>query len=254
MRAGLKGVVFVAALVPLGGCVSHNWAAGPGMSMVNFEADSAKCRLFGRANVPSFGFEASGSPKFVASAAAGAALGSAIGSAIHQNADYNDCMQARGWRVADNVAPVAPAASVQAPVYAATPAQAVVVQPLAPTPVRAPVGGDPALKGFAVEPMTTAPVATPRRGLGVRTAQVTEMGAYSSRIDPPRGLVITSVLRGQAASSAGLLPGDVILAFGTAPLMTVDDLQRGLADVIANSVVEAQVWRDEHEMTVRFQF
>jgi hypothetical protein len=43
------------------------------------------------------GFFAVGSPGFVA----GAAIGAGIGEAIRANEDFNDCMAANGWVVAD---------------------------------------------------------------------------------------------------------------------------------------------------------
>jgi hypothetical protein len=54
----------------------------------------------------------------VASYSAGAALGVGIASAIEQNENFNDCMQARGWRIADGKAPV-PEATLAIPIPAA---------------------------------------------------------------------------------------------------------------------------------------
>lgn len=84
--------VFIAAA----GCATQNWVAGPDARGTVQEA-SAQCSIFAR-HSDQGSFEASGSPKFVA----GAAAGYAVGRIIESNADYNDCMAASGWLPADN--------------------------------------------------------------------------------------------------------------------------------------------------------
>jgi hypothetical protein len=119
----MRKLILGAALL-LGGCVTHTFAPGPGMSAINFEPDSAQCRLIARGLETGFNFAASGSPKFVAASTGGAALGYAISSAVEQNSNFNDCMEARGWRVVDGQQPVATGVSVNTDVA---------VQPLAET-------------------------------------------------------------------------------------------------------------------------
>jgi hypothetical protein len=99
-------------------CVHHAFAPGPGQTAWDFEPDAAKCRLFARGAGSGYSFAAAGSPRFVASYSAGAALGVGIASAIEQNENFNDCMQARGWRIADGKAPV-PEATLAIPIPAA---------------------------------------------------------------------------------------------------------------------------------------
>ena len=90
-------------LLCLTGCAQHIYAPGPGMSPEAFGPDSARCRLFARGSQRDFEFGAYGSPKFVAASTAAAGLAYAIGTAIETDQNFDDCMQARGWR------PVSPA-------------------------------------------------------------------------------------------------------------------------------------------------
>ena len=86
---------FAACALLLTGCATHNWAPGPGMEGANVGAAKAKCDYIARHGGGSF--EASGSTKYVV----GAAVGFAIGESIRANQDFNDCMQANGWLIAD---------------------------------------------------------------------------------------------------------------------------------------------------------
>ena len=93
----------VAASLLLAGCVSHTWAPPPGGSSVTFEQQSAQCRLFARGITPSGGFvAASGKPAFVGAFVGGALIGSAIGNAVATQNNFNDCMSASGWLIADH--------------------------------------------------------------------------------------------------------------------------------------------------------
>lgn len=78
----------------LGACASHTWAPGPD-AKGTYEEASAKCSLLARHS--GGGFYAQGTPSFVA----GATLGAAVGEAIRTQTDFNDCMAATGWVVAD---------------------------------------------------------------------------------------------------------------------------------------------------------
>ena len=77
----------------LAGCAQHNWTPGPGMSLSQFEPEKAECSLVARNG--GTGFYAYGNAKFVA----GATLGHAIGESIRAQADFNNCMSARGWHI-----------------------------------------------------------------------------------------------------------------------------------------------------------
>lgn len=88
-------VAFGLSLLVLAGCATHTWAPGPD-AKGTFEEANAQCQLMARHSGGSY--YASGTPSFVAGATAGAA----IGEAIRTQADYNDCMAASGWQVADS--------------------------------------------------------------------------------------------------------------------------------------------------------
>jgi S1-C subfamily serine protease len=239
MRRLLNAALLIGALAGLCACANHTFAPGPGMSAGDFGPDAARCRLFARGSDPSFSFDASGSPKFVAGAMAGAVVAGAIATAVRENANFNDCMEARGWRIADNAQPAAATTSVAATTSA--------VQGAAP----------PAATTLAVPDGTSrAPDPPPaaRRNLGIRASNVTDALAYSSQLDPPRGLVVIAVMQDGAASAARLQTGDVILSFGATPLMTVADLQRVLTTTAANSAVPVQIWRDRQELAANLQF
>jgi hypothetical protein len=107
VKAFVRGA-FGLSLLLLAGCATHTWAPGPD-AKGTFEEAKAQCQLMARHSGGSY--YASGTPSFVAGATAGAA----IGEAIRTQADFNDCMSASGWTVADDKAgsSAARAASVQ---------------------------------------------------------------------------------------------------------------------------------------------
>jgi hypothetical protein len=87
--------VLVAFGLLVSGCASHTWAPGPGMSAADFGPAKARCSLMARHGGGDF--SAYGTPSFVA----GAAVGNAIGESVRAQQDFNDCMEASGWRIAD---------------------------------------------------------------------------------------------------------------------------------------------------------
>ena len=82
------------SVLSLAGCATHTWVAGPDARGTFSEADG-RCKLL--ANNTGGGFYAQGSQQFVA----GAALGAAIGEGIKAQNNYNACMEASGWEIAD---------------------------------------------------------------------------------------------------------------------------------------------------------
>jgi len=220
-------IALATALFSLGACVNHTFAPGPGMSSLDFEPDSARCRLMARGAVKDYEFGASGSPQFVASYTAGAALGAAIGRAIEQNANFNDCMEARGWRVADRAAP-----ATLAPVMVPSPA---------PSPL-------------ALNEAVTAPApGVARRDLLVRVVPVTPI-IFSDLRAPTRGLLILEVGAGGAGASAGLQAGDVILSFNGLTVADIAGMQRELAVLAPGRKVSADIWRDNRTSPIELQF
>jgi len=76
----------------LSACATTYWEPPVNGTELSFDQQSAKCRIYSRANAR--GYIAIGSSGYVA----GAALGHAIGEAIRSAADFKDCMLASGWR------------------------------------------------------------------------------------------------------------------------------------------------------------
>ncbi len=224
-RCGLT-LISMTMCILLGACVQHRFVPGPGKSAMDFEPDSAKCRIFARGANPGHYFAAYGSTQFVATSTAGDALGGAIGDAMRQNANYNDCMEAAGWRVADGPTPV-----VMAP------------YPLSATNAAAQPSQDSSGSPFPV-----------RRDFGIRVGPMNAEQAAVSNLDSPRGLLVLEVVPGSAGAEAHLQPGDVILNFAGTPIMDVADIQRELASVKAGSMVATTVWRRNHEQIVTVQF
>jgi membrane-associated protease RseP (regulator of RpoE activity) len=223
----MRRMVFGTALL-LGGCVQHNFVPGLGMSSTNLEPDSAICRLVARGEKSDFSFQASGSPKFTAAATGAAIIGYTISSAIEQNANFNDCMVARGWLVADASQPVGvtPSAIEAAPEQPAAVTNLVALSEL-------------------------PPLANSRRQFLVRAADVPFAIAD---FRPPHGVIILEVGIGGAASSAGLKERDVILGFNGSPIANVDDLRRVLASVGSHSTVIANIRRNSESRRVTIHF
>ena len=86
--------VLVLVVGSLGGCASHTWSPGPGLTLADFEPAKAECSLMARNSGSSF--VAYGNANYVA----GASLGHAIGESVRAQANFNDCMSAKGWRMA----------------------------------------------------------------------------------------------------------------------------------------------------------
>jgi hypothetical protein len=103
-KRGMRAAALLMLVLSLGGCAAHTWAPGPGMSAADFEPAKARCSLLARHSGGDFA--AFGSESYVA----GAALGHAIGESAQAQRDFNDCMLAAGWRIADQPAAAAAAA------------------------------------------------------------------------------------------------------------------------------------------------
>ena len=223
MRKLVLGMTLLAC-----GCVQHTFVPGPGMSAASLKSDSAQCRLFARGMKTGFAFQASGSPKFVAASTGGAAIGYAIGSAIEQNSNFNDCMEARGWLVADGQRPVA----------------AVTVAPTA-TPEQPP-------EATTLVSVTEQPPNTSRRRRFL--VRAIDVPFVINDFRPPHGVMILEVGNGGAASSAGLQERDVILDLNGSPTDNLEDLQRALDLIGPNITVMANIRRDGKEMPVAVHF
>jgi hypothetical protein len=231
MSRRFGSIVSFGLLCLLGACANHTWAPGPGKYAVDYGPDSAKCHIFARGANPGFSYEASGSPKFVAGSTAAAAVAYGIATAINTNENYNDCMQANGWLIADGAPPT------PAPMFnegSADGRVGVSAQPLAASLVDA--------------------AATPRRALGIRLITVpAEMSGWL-HLDSPNGLLVLGVIPGGVAAAAGLRADDVMLTLAETPVTTVEDVNAALAAVHGQDVVAAQIWRNGQMQSVRLTF
>ena len=142
------------------GC-SHTWAPGPNVTEADFVPTRARCSLMARNGGDTI--SVAGSQRFVA----GAIIGNAIGNAFKASADFNDCMQASGFLVADNMprAGVAPAGLGQPARSPAAPASVapVGILPLrdnSPVPPSTPNGLLPQEAAFVVPMLPSQPLAS----------------------------------------------------------------------------------------------
>jgi hypothetical protein len=243
----LRGMVRSTALTlfslgMLGGCVTHTFAPGPGMSELAFEPDSARCRLFARGSASGFDFSAAGSPRFVGAAMGGAAVGYAIGSAVERNQNFNDCMLAHGWRIADGQPTPDPAmggklASAEQPRRLST-----------DLPVSA------AMTGQFPNAVPNTAVPVPRTPCLIRGAVVTPDMADAVHLVPPHGVIILSVGAGGTETAAGLQERDVIIDFNGTPVNSESDMQRAIGAINLNSTVVTTIWRDDAKTSIEVHF
>ncbi|MEX0693402.1 MAG: Do family serine endopeptidase, partial [Rhodospirillales bacterium] len=126
------------------------------------------------------------------------------------------------------------------------------------TAIFSPTGGSVGI-GFAIPTSTAAPVIKQlikngevRRGwLGVHIQSVTDEIAESLGLKDARGAMIASVVEGGPAAASDLKAGDVVLEFGGVPVAEMRRLPKIVADVEPDTTVEAVVWRDGKEMTIK---
>jgi membrane-associated protease RseP (regulator of RpoE activity) len=233
------------------------------MAVADYGPDTANCRIFARSNGPSMGFSASGSPKFVGASMVGAAIGAGIVSAIAQNQNYNDCMQARGWRVVEATKP-APSAENLAPQPAAPPTSAPVplasgprpATPVAAVPVTTAATASTARSATSLAPAVAPAVPWPgsRRAFLVRVLDVSPESAASMLMQSNGGVLVIDVLAGGAAAASGLRAGDVILAVNGARVSGFEDLTRDLDRIPPGGQAQVSVWRNDGERPVMVRF
>ncbi len=126
------------------------------------------------------------------------------------------------------------------------------------TAIYSPTGGSVGI-GFAIPTTTARPVIDQlirngevRRGwLGVHIQTVTDEIAESLGLEEPKGAMIASVVDDGPAASSDLKAGDVILDFGGVDVPEMRRLPRIVADVEPGTTVDATVWRDGSEKTIK---
>ncbi len=90
-----------------------------------------------------------------------------------------------------------------------------------------------------------------RRGyLGVYIQDVTPVTAKGVKLDKPRGVFVTSVIKGGAADKAGIKEGDVILAVNGKEVNRTNELQAKIGMMNPGDKVKLTIWRDGKKMTI----
>lgn len=89
--------------------------------------------------------------------------------------------------------------------------------------------------------------AVSRAWLGVQIQNLDQSIAGSLGLDNTRGALVSEVLGGGPADTAGVHAGDVIVAFGGKRIGSAKALTRVVGDTPAMSKVSMTVWRDGHE-------
>ncbi|MDD5329787.1 MAG: PDZ domain-containing protein, partial [Sulfuricella sp.] len=91
-----------------------------------------------------------------------------------------------------------------------------------------------------------------RGRIGVEIQPLSAQLAASFGLRNTQGALIASVQKGGQAEKAGLLPGDVILAFNGSPISDASELPRLIADTPPGTSVKLQIWRKgaARDMTV----
>lgn len=80
-------------------------------------------------------------------------------------------------------------------------------------------------------------------GISAQTTSIARRLVVAHRLSITHGVVVTQVHRGSSADEAGLMPGDVILEFGGAPVDSVDALHRQLTESRINTPLALTILR-----------
>jgi serine protease Do len=125
------------------------------------------------------------------------------------------------------------------------------------TAIYSPNGGNVGI-GFAIPASLVAPIVdqlesdgyVERGWLGVQIQQIDEDIAAGLGLNEAKGALVASVVPDSPADSAGLRPGDVIVAFEDEEIADIKDLTRQVAAVRPESKIEVEIWRDGDTDTV----
>ena len=91
-----------------------------------------------------------------------------------------------------------------------------------------------------------------RRGwLGVNIQSVTEELAEGLKLPQASGALVSNVLQGSPAATAGIEKGDVILKFDGHPIGEMRRLPRIVADTPIDKTVDVSLWRNGKEQQVK---
>jgi len=98
------------------------------------------------------------------------------------------------------------------------------------------------------------PASTPTSMLGIKGLDTPPQFAAAAKLDPPRGAFVLIVDRGSLAEKAGIRPGDIILTYDGAPVVSMGALIGGLARTPMGSTIKFTFWRDRAEDAVEITF
>lgn len=90
-----------------------------------------------------------------------------------------------------------------------------------------------------------------RGRIGVQAQELTADLAASFGLKEIRGALVALVEKGGPADRAGIVPGDVILAFNGKPVNTSADLARLVGGTKPGSTVDAELWRKGASVSVK---
>ena len=90
-----------------------------------------------------------------------------------------------------------------------------------------------------------------RGRLGVAIQEVDGSLARSFGLDRPKGALVTSVDEGSGAATAGMRPGDIILALDRTEIARAVDLARAIAGRAPGDTVDLEIWRDGAKQTLQ---
>jgi serine protease Do len=86
--------------------------------------------------------------------------------------------------------------------------------------------------------------------LGVSVMPVTPEARQAAKLESSRGALVAEAVPGSPAASAGIKPGDLILAFQGEPIQNPHDLTRRVAGTPPGTKVAVRVARNGREMPV----
>jgi S1-C subfamily serine protease len=103
--------------------------------------------------------------------------------------------------------------------------------------------------GLSVSTYLSATPAADKVYIGVLVQNVTPELARSFGMDAPKGALVAAVRPDGPAAIAGIRPGDVILAFGDAPVQGFESLHALVLQTPAGVGVSVRLWRNQAETT-----